>query len=128
MICQNDWDFLNEELDSVKVGLTNRKQSCRKYPLGTWKCRHRVGALEEVRLTNHHIPRTETVQLVCLTTHGYLSQRQVPQNYCSHCSPMLRKCRQVCCKTPSFPTLCFTALSCSRFFFPEVFIPCGRSL
>lgn len=44
MICQNDWDFLSEELDLVKGGLTNRKQSCRKYPLGTWKCRHRSGS------------------------------------------------------------------------------------
>lgn len=57
MICQNDWHFLSEELDLVKGGLTNRKQSCRKYPLGTWKCRHRSGSTRRDKIYKPSYPQ-----------------------------------------------------------------------
>lgn len=39
VICQEDWDFLSDESDSIREGVTNRKQNRRKCPLWTWKFR-----------------------------------------------------------------------------------------
>lgn len=109
MICQEDWDFVSAESDSVRARLTKRKRSAENilYGLGSAEARSGSSRGDKEDL-NHIYPRADIAREA--------EHTQVPEPRAGNTKLLFT----ALLKNASFLSLCFPALSFSRLFFLEV--------